>query len=51
MHYVYLLECADDNSWYIGYSEGIMNYLNDATNSDDKAVTSLIRAGVQLSLF
>lgn len=38
-------------SWYIGYSEGIMNYLNDATNSEDKAVTSLIRAGVQLSLF
>lgn len=38
-------------SWYIGYSEGVMNYLNDARQEEQKAISSMLRAGVQLSLF
>lgn len=38
-------------SWYIGYSEGVMNYLNDARQEEQKARSSMLRAGVQLSLF
>lgn len=29
MFYVYLLECQDDKSWYIGYTEDLRTRVND----------------------
>lgn len=29
MYYVYVLECKDDNSWYIGYTEDLKTRLKD----------------------
>jgi putative endonuclease len=32
MYYVYLLECQDDKSWYIGFSSDLRKRINDHQN-------------------
>jgi len=32
MYYVYVLECADDSSWYIGYTKDLRTRLKDHQN-------------------
>ncbi len=41
MYYVYLLECADDQSWYIGYTQDLKKRLQDHQNGHGCRTTSI----------
>ena len=41
MFYVYLLECQDDRSWYIGYSSDLRRRFNDHQNGYGSRTTKL----------
>jgi len=41
MYYVYLLECADDKSWYIGYTEDLKKKLHEHQSRYGCRTTSL----------
>jgi putative endonuclease len=40
-HYVYLLECQNDKSWYIGYSEDLKKRINDHLKGRGCRTTSI----------
>ena len=39
MHYVYLLECLDDKSWYIGYSANLKQRVERHQKGDGSRTT------------
>ena len=41
MYYVYLLECEDDKSWYIGYSSDLKKRAQDHLSGNGCRTTSL----------
>ena len=41
MHYVYLIECQDDGSWYIGYSSDLKRRINDHLSGNGCRTTSM----------
>ncbi len=41
MFYVYLLECQEDNSWYIGYTKDLKTRLKDHQNKRGCRTTSM----------
>jgi len=40
MHYVYLMECADDKSWYIGYSANLRQRIDRHQKGDGARTTA-----------
>ncbi|HBI17543.1 MAG TPA: excinuclease ABC subunit C [Candidatus Moranbacteria bacterium] len=41
MYYVYVLECADDSSWYIGYTKDLRTRLKDHQNKRGRRTTAM----------
>lgn len=44
-HYVYLLECQDDRSWYIGQTDDLRKRVRDHQNGHGCRTTSLKKIG------
>ena len=41
MHWVYVLECSDDKSWYIGETENLKRRLNEHQSGKGSQTTGL----------